>query len=218
VSVLLNKLKQLERELNETHNLKRTYPEFPIDVKIPPYRVFRDSLCLFYQKRYGFKAWSPNHFTRASLVGAFVPCAVRSTVTETNLTPSLRAGLNDMSYWDVQVGDGANATTKVDTILKGSTIFAANSGTSAVVDGPTAYQRQFSAVFNASVFPSGYTIREVGWFSKAVISTSISGQSFTQGTVYLMSRFSVGDGDFAAYSPNIALPLTVNLVYQWTLA
>jgi hypothetical protein len=217
VSRLLSKLRELERELNETHNLKRTYPEFPIEVKIPRYRGFRDSLCLFYQKKRGFRAWSPNHFTRASLVGAFVPCAVGAAGTETNLNPALRAGVRS-SYWDVQVGNGGSPTLKTDTVLKGSQIFAANSGSSAVVDGPTAYQRQFSVVFNANVFPAGYVIREVGWFGRAIADATISGQSFSFNTVYLMSRFSVGDGDFTEYSPNVLLPLTVNLIYQWTLA
>jgi hypothetical protein len=57
----------------------------------------------------------------------------------------------------------------------------------------------------------------VGLFGKAMDNEEISGQSFSFGTVYLVSRFSVDDGDFSAYTPNRSLPLTVNLIYQWTL-
>jgi hypothetical protein len=121
------------------------------------------------------------------------------------------------SYWDVKVGQGIGNTQKQDTALKDTSPIAANSGTSARVDGATAYQRQYSAVFNANVFSAGYTIREVGLFMRALTSETISGQSFTGDTDYLVSRFSVSDGDFTAYTPNTSLPLTVNLIYQWTL-
>jgi hypothetical protein len=218
VSRLLSELRKLERELNETHNLKRTYPEFPIEVKIPKYRGFRDSLCFLYQKKCGFRVWSPNHFTRASLVSPFVP--VQNPVVG-NLDPSIRAtgGSTSVnySYWNVRVGNGSGATQKQDITLKSSSPIQANSGTSARVDGATAYQRQFSAVFNAGVIPSGYVIREVGLFCHALVTETISGQSFTAGTEYLVSRFSVDDGDFSPYTPNTSLPLTVNLIYQWTL-
>jgi hypothetical protein len=217
MSLLGSKLKELERELNETHNLKRSFPEFPIEVKIPRYRAFRDSLALFYQKSRGFVAWSPNHFTRASLISVFTPNCVGITG---NKDPPIRTNTSNphtaTTYWDVRVGRGSGVTQKQDTTLKDVSPIAANSGTSARVDG-AAYQRQYSAVFNANVFPSGYQIREVGLFAAAMDTEIISGQSFTSGTVYLVSRFSVDDGDFTVYTPNISLPLTVNLIYQWTL-
>jgi hypothetical protein len=217
VSILHSKLKELERELNETHNLKRTFPEFPTEIKIPRYRCFRDSLALFYQKGRGFVAWSPNHFTRASLVSSFVPIMRGGS----GMDPLIResgGSTGSMGYWDMKVGQGVGVTQKQDTALKDNTPIAANSGTSARVDGPTAYQRQFSGVYSANVFPTGYTIREVGLFANALVSETISGQSFTAATAYLVSRFSVDDGDFTAYTPNVTLPLTVNLIYQWTLA
>jgi hypothetical protein len=210
-------LKELERELNETHNIKRTYPEFPIEVKIPKYRCFRDSLALFYQKNLGFVAWAPNHFTRASLITSFTP-----NVLSGQSDPAIRTGgtLTGTSplWWDLRIGQGVGVTTKGDTTLKDASPIAANSGTSGRVDGPTGYQRQYSGVFNANSLPTGYTIREVGLFSQAMGDETISGQSFTNGTWYLVSRFSVNDGDFTAFTPNISLPLTVNLIYQWTLA
>jgi hypothetical protein len=221
VSILYSKLKEVERELNETHNLKRTFPEFPIEVKIPRYRCFRDSLALFYQKGTGFVAWSPNHFTRASLVTSFVPCVLGNTITNGNDPPIRNTSGNatgQFGYWDVKVGQGVGTTAKGDIVLKDASPIAANSGSSARVDAPTSYQRQFSAVFNANVFPTGYTIREVGLFCKAPYDETISGQSFNNGGIYLVSRFSVDDGDFTAFTPNISLPLTVNLIYQWTLA
>jgi hypothetical protein len=216
MSVLLSRLQVLERELNETHNLKRAYPEFPIEVRIPRYRGFRDSLCLLYQKKRGFRVWSPNHFTRASLVTSFVPISKGSAA----LDPVIRdagATTGPLGYWDVRVGQGVGVTQKQDTALKDTTPVAANSGTSGRVDSPVAYQRQFSAVFNANVFSSGYIIREVGLFARALVTETISGQNFTSGVDYMVSRFSVSDGDFTAYTPNILLPLTVNLIYQWTL-
>jgi hypothetical protein len=219
VSVLVSKLKELERELNETHNLKRTFPEFPIEIKIPRYRCFRDSLALFYQKGRGFVAWSPNHFTRASLITVFVPhCAGSGNSKDPPLRSPTFNQSSYSSYWDVKVGRGTGVTQKQDTALKDNTPIAANSGTSGRVDGDTAYQRQYSAVFNANVFPSGWVIREVGLFASAMDNEVISGQSFSFETTYLVSRFSVDDGDFSAYTPNRSLPLTVNLVYQWTLA
>jgi hypothetical protein len=210
-------LRELEQELNETNNLKRVYPEFPIEVDIPRYRGFRDSLCLFYQKKCGFRAWSPNHFTRASLVSPFVPVLNPAGGV---LDPAIRVTGNtavNYGYWNVRVGNGSGATQKSDIILRSSSPIQADSGTSGRVDGATAYQRQFSAVFNVGSIPSGYVIREVGMFCHALVTQTISGQSFTVNTEYLVSRFSVDDGDFTAYTPNIALPLTVNLIYQWTL-
>jgi hypothetical protein len=217
MSILHSKLKELERQLNETHNLKRTFPEFPIEVKIPRYRCFRDSLALFYQKSRGFLVWSPNHFTRASLVTSFVPI-MRGV---NGMDPVIRdtGGISgSVGFWDVRVGRGVGVTQKQDTALKDTAPIQANSGVSVRVDAVTAYQRQFSAVFNANVFPSGYSIREVGLFTRALVTETISGQNFTVNTDYLVSRFSVDDGDFTAYTPNITLPLTVNLIYQWTLA
>jgi hypothetical protein len=218
VSILHSKLKELERELNETNNLKRTFPEFPIEIKIPRYRCFRDSLALFYQKGRGFVAWSPNHFTRASLISVFVPTCAG---TGANKDPAIRFTTTNPSanttYWDVKVGQGVGVTQKQDTALKDNTPIAASNGTCGRVDGATAYQRQYNAIFNANVFPTGYVIREVGLFAAAMDSETISGQSFTFGTAYLVSRFSVDDGDFSAYTPNTTLPLTVNLIYQWTL-
>jgi hypothetical protein len=216
VSVLLSKLKLLEKELNETHNLKRMYPEFPIEVKIPRYRGFRDSLCLFYQKKSGFVAWSPNHFTRASLVTSFVPM-MRGGATMDPLIRDTGGTTGVVGFWDVRVGQGVGVTQKQDTALKDNTPIAANSGTSSRIDGATAYQRQFNAIFNANVFSAGYVIREVGLFSRAIVTETISGQSFSANTDYLVSRFSVDDGDFTAYTPNVTLPLTVNLIYQWSL-
>lgn len=219
MSVLISKLKELEREINETHNLKRTYPEFPIDVKIPRYRCFRDSLALFYQKGRGFVAWSPNHFTRASLITSFTPNVLGGA---NQRDPAIRTGgtLTGISplFWDLRIGQGVGNTQKQDTTLKDPSPVAANSGTSGRVDGVTAYQRQYSGVFNSNVLSSGYTIREVGLFSQALGDETISGQVFTAGTWYLVSRFSVDDGDFTAFSPNVSLPLTVILIYQWTLA
>jgi hypothetical protein len=216
VSILHSKLKELEIELNETHNLKRSIPEFPIDVEIPRYRGFRDSLCLLYQKKVGFKAWSPNHFTRASLVTYFVPnfcgAAPNPNIRDNNTT-SMDLG----RYWDVMVGTGVGVTQKQDTALKDVNPFAASSGTSARVDTATAYQRQYSAIYNAGVLPSGYGIREVGLFLKSIATETISGQNFTAGTTYMVSRFSVDDGDFVVFNVNNTLPLTVNLIYQWTL-
>jgi hypothetical protein len=214
MSILHSKLKELEKQLNETHNLKRTFPEFPIEVKIPRYRCFRDSLALLYQKGSGFVAWSPNHFTRASLVTCF---SINHGGTADPIIRSVSGASGNVHWWDVRVGRGEGVTMKQDTTLKDTTPIAANSGTCARVDGSTAYQRQYSAVFNANVFPSGYTIREVGLFMMCLLSEVISGQSFTVGTPYMISRFSVSDGDFTAYTPNISLPLTVNLIYQWTL-
>jgi hypothetical protein len=217
VSRLLSELKKLEKELNETHNLKRTYPEFPIEVKIPKHRGFRDSLCLLYQKKSGFRVWAPNHFTRASLVTTFVPF-LASTPSDPNIRSTSAGNIPQNVYWNVRVGNGVGATQKQDTALKATTVYQADSGTSARVDGATAYQRQFSAVYNVGTLPSGYVIREVGLFGIAQVTQTISGQTFNQGTEYLVSRFSVDDGDFSPYSPNTALPLTINLIYQWTLA
>ena len=216
MSVLLNKLRQLEHELNETHNLKRTYPEFPVEVRIPRYRGFRDSLCLFYQKKRGFRAWSPNHFTRASLVTTFVPF-LASNPPDPNIRVTSTGNLASNVAWNVRVGNGVGATQKQDTALKAVTTYQADSGVSARVDGATAYQRQFSAVYNAGTLPANYGIREVGLFGTAQINQTISGQTFNQGTEYLVSRFSVDDGDFSVYTVNNTIPLTVNLVYQWTL-
>jgi hypothetical protein len=216
VSVLLNKLKELERELNETHNLKRMYSEFPIEVKIPKYRVFRDSLCLFYQKKRGFRAWAPNHFTRASLVSPFMPFYGQSSTGASNPNPTIRATQQNV-YWNVKVSNGTGMTGKEDIVLKGATVYQADSGTSAKVDAPTGYQRQLNAVYNAGTLPANYGIREVGLFALAGENVTISGQSFSAGTEYLVSRFSVDDGDFTVYTVNNTLPLTINLIYQWTL-
>jgi hypothetical protein len=216
VSVLLSKLKQLERELNETHNLKRLYPQFPVEVEIPRYRGFRDSLCLFYQRKRGFSAWSPNHFTRASLVTAFVPFFA-SNPADPSIRTNASGQLTSATNWNVRVGNGVGTTQKQDTALKATTVYQADSGSSARVDGATAYQRQFSAVYNAGTLPANYQIREVGLFGIAQINATISGQNFNQNTEYLVSRFSDSDGDFVPYTVNNTLPLTVNLIYQWTL-
>jgi hypothetical protein len=215
MSILHSKLKELEKQLNETHNLKRTFPEFPIEVKIPRHRFFRDSLALFYQKGRGFVAWSPNHFTRASLVSPFVPF-INYSIAD-NAIRVQGGGSGNHSYWNVRVGNGVGVTQKQDTALKATTTYQANTGSCARVDGEIAYQRQHSAVFNVGSIPSGYTIREVGLFALAIISDNISGQQFNRDTEYLVSRFSVDDGDFSPYTPNTSLPLTVNLIYQWTL-
>jgi hypothetical protein len=217
VSLLHNKLKELERELNETHNLKREISEFPIDVKIPRYRAFRNSLALFYQKGRGFRAWSPNHFTRASLVTTFVPFLANNPSNPNIRSNSANNNLNNV-YWNVRVGNGIGVTQKQDTALKATTTYQADSGTSARVDASTGYQRQFSAIYNAGTLPSGYGIREVGVFAIAQFIETISGQTFNQGTEYMISRFSVDDGDFAVYNVNNTLPLTVTIIYEWTLA
>jgi hypothetical protein len=217
MSLLHSKLKELERELNETYNLKREISEFPLDVKIPRYRGFRNSLALFYQKGRGFKAWSPNHFTRASLVTSFVPF-IAVAPTNPNIRTNASTQVGTVTYWNVRVGNGTGVTQKQDTALKAVTTYQADTGTSARVDVSTGYQRQLSAIYNTGSLPSGYGIREVGVFAIAIVNENISGQNFTQGTEYMISRFSVDDGDFSVYNVNNTLPLTVTIIYEWTLA
>ena len=213
-SFLQKKLRELERELNETYSIKKDFPEFPIEIKIPRHRIFRDSLCVFYQKRRGFKLWSPNHFTRASLITSITP-AIVSNPTDPNIRQNPSLG-GPTTWWNVRVGDGVGSTEKGDTSLKAVVSYQADSGTSARVDS-VAYQRQFSAIYNAGSLPANYLIREVGLFMQALKTETISGQNFTNATEYLVSRFSTSDGDFTPYSVNNTIPLTINLVYQWTL-
>jgi hypothetical protein len=172
---------------------------------------------LFYQKKRGFTAWAPNHFTRASLVTTFVPFLANNP-SNPNIRSSSTGNLGSNVYWNVRVGNGVGVTQKQDTALKATTTYQADSGTSARLDGATGYQRQLSAIYNAGTLPSGYGIREVGVFAVAQVNDNILGQNFTQGTEYMFSRFSVDDGDFSVYNVNNLLPLTITIIYEWTLA
>lgn len=218
MSRLLSKLKELEKELNETHNLKRRFPPFPLEIKLP--YSLRKGSAVFYQKNIGFRIWGPNHYTRASLITSITPiCAGNSASNcDTNIRTTTASSIADANFWNIRVGDGVGTTTKQDTTLKG-TAYQADSGTSARIDVSNSpyYQRQFSAVYNAGTLPSGYVIREVGLFSRALYSGSIAGQSFSSATEYLVARLSTSDGDFEAYTPNTSLPLTVNWIIQWSL-
>ncbi|MEM1945015.1 MAG: hypothetical protein QXX57_04695, partial [Nitrososphaerota archaeon] len=120
-------------------------------------------------------------------------------------------------YWNIKVGQGTGVTTKSDVGLKDTTPIEANSGSSARVEGATFWQRQYSAVYNANVFPGGYVIREVGLFMLNEVATTFAGQNFAANTDHMVARLSSSDGDFTPYTPNISLPLTVNWVIQWTL-
>lgn len=216
-SRFLSIIKKLERELNETHNLKRRFPEFPLDIRFPAW-VPRNGWGVFYQKKRGFTIWGPNHYTRASLVTAIAP-----NTGEVNPDPPIRtSGYSfkaGVTWWNIRVGNGTGATQKQDTALKATTTYQADSGMSARVDvpSPAAYQRQYSAVYNANTLPSGYTITEVGLYMTAMYTETISGQNFTDGTEYMIARLSTSDGDFTAYTVNNTLPLTINWIIQWSL-
>lgn len=210
-------LEKLERELNETHNLKRRFPEFPISIKFPE-NIVRNGWGIFYQKNKGFKIWGPNHYTRASAV--LFTCPNVGQGSSAMFDPNIRVTASPswyIAYWNIKVGQGTGVTTKSDVGLKDTTPIEANSGSSARVEGATFWQRQYSAVYNANVFPAGYVIREVGLFMKNEVATTFAGQNFAANTEYMVARLSSSDGDFTPYTPNISLPLTVNWVIQWTL-
>ncbi|MEM3488695.1 MAG: hypothetical protein QXO75_03415 [Nitrososphaerota archaeon] len=210
-------IKKLEEELNETSNLKRTFPEFPISIKFPE-NIVRNGWGIFYQKNTGFRIWGPNHYTRASAVLFICPSVGQYNAP---FDPNIRVENSQPSwkvtYWNIYVGQGTGVTTKSDIVLKDTSPIQANSGTSARVEGDTYWQRQYSAVYNANVFPSGYVIREVGLFMKNETETTFAGQSFAGNTEYMVARLSSSDGDFNPYTPNITLPLTVNWIIQWSI-
>ncbi|MEM3423713.1 MAG: hypothetical protein QXE51_04035 [Nitrososphaeria archaeon] len=216
-SRIMKAIKKLEKELNETSNLKRTFPEFPISIEFPSW-ISRNGWGIFYQKLRGFRIWGPNHYTRASLASSITPTVCNPGNETTNLDPVIRGTSGNVRYWNLKVGNGTGATQKQDTALRASTVYQADSGTSARVDvGSQYYQRQYSAVYNAGTLPSGYTIYEVGLFMRAVDNTTISGQSFTSGVEYLVARLSTSDGDFNPYTVNNTIPLTINWIIQWSL-
>lgn len=211
-------IKRLERELNETHNLKRRLPEFPLEIAFPAW-IPKNGWGVFYQKSRGFRIWGPNHYTRASLVSCIAPNVAGSGWMDLSIRSDPGNVSSWMAYWDLRIGQGTGVTVKGDTTLKDASPVAANTGTMARIDvaNPAVYQRQYSAVFNANALPSGYVIREVGLYMKAGQTETISGQNFTNGSVYMVARLSTSDNDFSPYTPNIALPLTVNWIIQWSL-
>lgn len=213
MSTLFNRIKMIERELNETHNIKRRFPEFPLRIEFPR-NVVRNGWGVFYQKNRGFIIWGPNHYTRASLVTPITPIMANANYDP---APRYNATAPHWLWWNIKVSNGTGNTMKQDTILKGTPVYDVGSGSTARVDVTGGYQRQFSGTYSAGALPENYVIREVGLFMKSNITTTISGQSFTEGQEYMVARLSESDGDFSPYTVNNAIPLTINWIIQWTL-